>query len=312
VKVKLIISGLATYVPGLSHLTTKGTGGTDSARYCYSVWLRHLVMAHLNGLSTKPKVVAELGPGDSIGVGLAALITGAEKYYALDVVEYANTQKNLEIFDELVTLFKNREAIPNEAEFPLLKPYLTSYEFPNYILDDNHLNSMINDDRIDRIKKSIINMDKDNSFITYRVPWFEADVIEAESVDMISSQAVLQYVDDLRTTYEALYSWLKPGGFMSHQISFTCHGTADEWNGHWKYSDFVWNLVRGRYPYLNREPCSTHINLINEAGFRIVYEKKVKTSLRFGARDLATRFRNISEDDLTTSGIFIQAEKVLN
>ena len=38
--------GMATYVPGLRHLTGRKTGGSVSARYCYSVWLRHLSMLH--------------------------------------------------------------------------------------------------------------------------------------------------------------------------------------------------------------------------------------------------------------------------
>ena len=54
----------------------------------------HLVMAHRSGLSTQPEVVAELGPGDSLGIGMAALLTGAEVYYAFDVVEYASNQRN--------------------------------------------------------------------------------------------------------------------------------------------------------------------------------------------------------------------------
>ena len=79
------LAGLATYVPGYEYL--EPTGGTSSARYCYSVWLRHLVMAYDSGLLQRPPAtVAELGPGDSIGIGLAALLSGARKYHALDVV----------------------------------------------------------------------------------------------------------------------------------------------------------------------------------------------------------------------------------
>lgn len=44
-KLKQLIYGVASFVPGVIRLCAKGTGGTDSARYCYSVWLRHLVMA---------------------------------------------------------------------------------------------------------------------------------------------------------------------------------------------------------------------------------------------------------------------------
>ena len=38
-------------MPGVNQLREKGTGGTNSARYCYSIWLRPLVMAKKNGLN---------------------------------------------------------------------------------------------------------------------------------------------------------------------------------------------------------------------------------------------------------------------
>ncbi len=108
-RIKAILAGLATYVPGYDYL--HATGGTDSARYCYSVWLRHLKLLHEAGaLRGVPHTVAELGPGDSIGIGLAALLSGAERYYALDVVPYPDLKSNLAIFDELVRLFRERRA----------------------------------------------------------------------------------------------------------------------------------------------------------------------------------------------------------
>jgi len=63
-----------------------------NARYCYSVWLRHLSILNENGLNTNPSVVAELGPGDSMGVGLMTLLTGTKKYYAFDVVRHTNSE----------------------------------------------------------------------------------------------------------------------------------------------------------------------------------------------------------------------------
>lgn len=48
-----------------------GTGRKNSARYCYAVWLRHFVIANKDGiLLSPPKVVVELGPGDSIGIAI--------------------------------------------------------------------------------------------------------------------------------------------------------------------------------------------------------------------------------------------------
>ena len=127
-------------------------------------------------------------------------------------------------------------------------------------------------------------------------------------MDMIYSQAVLEHVDDLTGAYRAMRRWLKPAGYMSHQIDFKSHGTADEWNGHWAYSDLMWAVIRGRRPYLlNREPHSSHIAILEREGFTIRCDKTVKTCSNLARDALAQRFRSISDDDLTTSGAFIQA-----
>src|SRR2546430_1461739 len=121
---RTVTRGMLSYVPGFDQFLTKrrAGGGTASPRYCYSIWLRHLTMAHVHGLSTTPMTVAELGPGDSLGVGLAALLTGTERYRALDVVTYLNIERNLEIFDGLIDLLRNRTPIPDDSEFPEAKP----------------------------------------------------------------------------------------------------------------------------------------------------------------------------------------------
>ena len=65
-----IVKGSLTYIPGLKDvLLKKDTGGTNSARYCYDVWLKHLTMLGANGMESIPNTLAELGPGDSIGIG---------------------------------------------------------------------------------------------------------------------------------------------------------------------------------------------------------------------------------------------------
>jgi len=309
-KIKQLIHGIATFVPGVNQYRAKGTGGTDSARYCYSVWLRHLVMAKSNGLNPYPRVVAELGPGDSLGIGLAALICGCDKYFAFDVVEHANAKRNAKIFDELVTLFKNRAPIPIDDEFPEVEPSLGKYDFPAEILDENRLQHALEKSRIERIRDSISDFQRKDSLIQYRVPWYDETILGKESVDMIYSQAVLEHVDDLRSTYRAMHSWLKSAGYISHQIDFKCHGTANEWNGHWAYSDFMWKLIKGKRPYLlNREPHSTHIAILIEEGFKVVCDNTIKSESSLTINELAPKFKSISSDDLITSGAFIQALK---
>jgi hypothetical protein len=268
-------------------------------------------MAKKNGLNPNPKIVAELGPGDSLGIGLSALISGCDKYFAFDVVEHANVERNLKIFDEIVELFRKMENIPDANEFPKVKPYLESYDFPKDILNNDRLATSLEKKRIDRIRNSIADFNANNSMIKYKVPWDGDSSLEKNSIDMIYSQAVLEHVDYLCEAYKSMRLWLKPSGYISHQIDFKCHGTADEWNGHWGYSDFVWKLIRGGRAYLlNREPHSTHISILSAEGYKIVCDMKFKSDSRLTLDDLAIKFKDISNDDLTTSGAFIQAVKI--
>jgi len=310
VPIKCLIHGIITFLPGLHNWRSKGTGGTNSARYCYSVWLRHLVMAKKNNLNTNPKIVAELGPGDSLGIGLAALLSGAQKYYAFDIVKHSTLEKNLEIFNELVKLFKNKEDIPGDKEFPKVVPPLDNYKFPSEILTNDRLQKSLQKTRIEEIRKALLDCDSPKSPIKYKVPWYDIDILDKNSVDMIYSQAVLEHVDELEDCYRKMYQWLKPSGYISHTIDFKSHGLAKDWNGHWCYSDILWKLIKGKRPYLlNREPLSTHIKLLYKIGFDIKMILKVKSQSNLTINDLSKKFRYLSKEDLTTSSVFIQAIK---
>lgn len=307
-----LIKGILTYIPFVSKLTQRKTGGTISARYCYSIWLRHIVMAKKNGLNPFPKVIAELGPGDSIGIGLAALIGGSERYYAFDVVETINANRNLKIFEELVELFKNKSQIPDENEFPSAKPQLEIYNFPDEIYTEDMLRNLLSVSRLNKIRYSIININAEDSVIHYKVPWGDKNILQKNSIDMIYSQAVLEHVNDLDYTYKAMQDWLKNTGFISHQIDFKSHGLTTEWNGHWKYSDLMWKIIRGkRVHFLNRVPHSIHLEILNKLKFKIICDEKYMLESKLKKNQLSDKYRSISDDDLVTSGAFIQAIKMI-
>ncbi len=284
--------------------------GTYSSRYCYSVWLRHMVMASKNGLSTRPQVIAELGPGNSLGIGLAALIAGVRTYYAFDIARFATNNRNIKVFDDIVGLFRNCADIPGEDEFPRVKPYLDSYKFPHHIYDEKHLNEMLKEERLEQIRSSLININSEESCITYEVPWDSKSIIKEESVDIIYSQAVLEHIDNLLDAYKVMRLWLKPNGFMSHQIDFKCHGTAERWNGQWAYSDSEWDNRRNQQTFLlNREPHSHHLKYLDQAGFKVVYDNTIKYEQGILRDQLSDRFKNISDEDFLTGNAFIQASR---
>jgi hypothetical protein len=316
---KRFLFNAVTFIPGVAKLPpvkrvferrSLGTKGTDQARYCYAVWLRHLSLAAANGLDTDPKSVAELGPGDSIGIGIAAVLTGAERYHAFDVVAHANTPRNLEIFDGLVELFRARADIPDASEFARMGPTLPDYRFPDKLLSRERMAAALEPRRLARIRESIQHTDSADSMVQYRAPWSTQGAVQRNALDMVFSQAVLEHVDTLPEVYRAMYAWLKPGGYMSHQIDFKCHGSAREWNGHWTYSDFMWNLARGKDVWLiNRQPYSVHVKLMKSSGFQIVAEQLVTVESTITRSQLAPKFRLIPERDLSTTDAFVQALK---
>jgi SAM-dependent methyltransferase len=284
-----------------------GTGGSNSPRYCYSVWLRHLTMAAGAGLNTHPRSIAELGPGDSIGTGLCGLLCGAERYSALDVVEHANPVSNVMIFDALVEILRARADIPGR-EFPDVGPRLDDYRFPAHILTEERMALALHPKRVARLRDAVLGDDPDGR-ILYRVPWLEASVIEPASQDMVFSQAVLEHVDALPEAYRAMRAWLKPGGYVSHQIDFKCHDLADTWDGHWRYGELRWKLLRGPSVwFINRQPYSEHLRLLREAGFRVLAEQPVTRQPSFERRSLARPFRAMAEADRSTSGAYVLAQ----
>lgn len=319
ISTKRLLFNAATFIPGVAQLPpvqrvfkrhSIGTHGTNESRYCYSVWLRHLTRAAGNGLDTNPHAVAELGPGDSIGIGIAAVLTGVERYFAFDVVAHANTPRNLAIFDGLVDLFRAEANIPDEEEYPRVGPSLDEYRFPDEILTPARMRAALDPARLAHIRESIERTDARDSMIQYRAPWSTAGAVEHETLDMVFSQATLEHVDGLPEVYRAMHAWLKPGGFMSHQIDFKCHNSATEWNGHWTYSDLMWKLVRGKDVWLiNRLPYSAHVEIMEKTGFRIVGEQRVRRASGVKRSQLAQQFRWIPDSDLTTTDAFVQAIK---
>jgi SAM-dependent methyltransferase len=308
-----IVAGLATYVPGLyPALRKRGSGHGLSAAYCYGVWLKHLSIAWQHGLKSVPHTVAEFGPGDSLGVGLAALLSGVSCVYALDVVEYSNTEHNLRVFEELVKLFSERAAVQDRTGWPTLEPYLGASWFPDHILTESRLRDSLAPDRLNAITNALMDAGgTDRLRIRYIVPWFTNKQVPPESVDMIFSHAVLEHVDDIAAIYSAMNKLLRPGGIVSHQIDFSSHGTANEWNGHWAYSDPIWSLIRGKRQLLiNRLPYSAHVKMLETCGFRIVCALQYSDLTGLGRNQVAPRWRDLPENDLSCKGAFLQATKV--
>jgi hypothetical protein len=252
-----------------------------------------------------------VGPGDSLGLGLAALLTGADRYYGLDVVAHANTKQNLDALGVLTELFARRAPRPTKG-WPDFDDLLDDGLFPSKILSRDVLSRTLAPERLRLIREALEDPKGQAGPITivYRVPWYDSAVIERESIDLIVSQAVLEHVVDIRATYRALYAWLRPGGVMSHQIDFRSHRLTHEWNGHFAVSEPLWKVMMGNRPYLiNREPWSAHELALKECGFELIAVLKQHRDDGIPRARLASRWQSLSEDDLTCASVFVQARK---
>ena len=106
IRFKSILKGAGSFVFKSLRKSETGTHGAFSADGSYAIFMRHLVALGKVGVTFENKVVMEFGPGSSYGMGIAALLSGAKRYYALDLIDHTSDIRNLAIFDEMVKLFK--------------------------------------------------------------------------------------------------------------------------------------------------------------------------------------------------------------
>jgi len=312
-----MLKGLISYIPGVYRYVDDTRSA--SAEFCYSVWLRHLVLAEKHGLDTNPEAFLELGPGTSLGVGLCSLLGGSRIHYALDAIPFAKLDYNLAVLAKLVELFEKRADIPHGDFFATeVNPALSSYAFPHHLLTEERLRNSLTTERVSAIRSALktalsgkAQAERNCGIdIKYYAPWDDPAVIPGHGVDMILSNTVMQCVEDLPGVYGAFADWLKPGGVMSHNIDYSSYGATKEWNGHWACSRLEWRLMKGNRLYLlNRQPHSTHVELTLKNGFRIVADMCTTTTEGIRRDQLADDFQWLSEQDLHTTGSLIQSAK---
>jgi hypothetical protein len=304
--------GLASCIPGIYRVVRrKGTGNMDSAAYCYGVWLKHLTfLSELTGPRV-PRCVAEVGPGDSLGVGIAALLSGADRYFAFDVHRYATDELTLALFDQLVALFQGRAPRP-ERGWPDFDGLLSPDLFPHAVLDDRRLAETLRPERLEAIRAALRRpgVPADGILVEYRVPWDSRNPADADSVDLVLSHSCLEHVVDVPSVINALAHWLAPGAWMSHQVDFSSHALASTWNGHWAYGDAVWRVIMGKRPFLiNRATAGFVLDSIRACGFELNRVLRLERVDGLPPQALAPRFRLVDPLETRTVSLFVQARK---
>lgn len=323
--VRPILGGVKSFVPGLDYA---GSGGTASAWYCYAVWTRHLAVLSAHGVRAAGATMIELGPGDTLGVSLAALLTGVSQVIGLDTVPHASASRNRQMFADLVALVSARTAPPNSNDLPDVRPYVPWLRTLDQLVDAQTLERALAPERLARIDQELAQTPggPEATSVRYVCPWTAATVPPA-SADLVISQAVLEYLphdgprrasdddsrvtgnDELARAFDAMHAWLRTGGVMSHQIDLMAP-FGPEWNAHWAVGDAAWALIVGRRPYYeNRVPLSGYLELCARHGFEVLATHVTPAPPGLTRDRLAPRFRALPAADYTARGVHLVARK---
>lgn len=96
---------------------------------------------------------------------------------------------------------------------------------------------------------------------------------------------------------------------MSHTIELRGHGLSKACYGHWTIPNLIWRLMEGRrFYFLNRGPYSSQKKYIEQLVFDIICEFRENEHSGIKRPQLSMQFENMPDDDLVTSGMFIQAK----
>ncbi|MGK9477953.1 methyltransferase domain-containing protein [Melioribacter sp. OK-6-Me] len=215
--------------------------------------------------------IAEIGPGDTLGVGICALLDGFKKYYAFDIIAHASIDNNLKILLQLKNYFQLHST---------------------------------------KIKEIIAGIKGENDLFHYFPNCQNKGSVEENSLDLILSNAVMEHVFDISSYYKIMFDLLKPGGYCSHVIDYKALEFSKIWYEHWYLNKTIWKfLMHGRMYFINRLPHSYHISTQKNIGYEILLEEKIfneKANFKKISKEIRKYF---TEEDLSISSAHVIARK---
>jgi len=291
--------GLAGHLSGATHARLDLDA---SVRYVEDVVADYLQYAEVTPDFLVGKDVLEIGPGDNLGVALGLIARGARSVTCLDRFDpQLDDRRNAAIYRR--QLERLDADARTRAEAAIL-----------------------------RVDVVVVEFDPTRIRCQYGIPIEAASAhFGASSFDLILSRAVLEHVRDVDLAWTSMVHLLVPGGQMWHKVDFRNHGKFGQFHPlHFlTVSDRIWDMITAPDPTLNRERTPTYLRLARGSFDSVrCYQTHVlenvemrphPDALEFG-RDyghaerelvaairprLIDRFRDLSDEDLLSSGIFL-------
>jgi SAM-dependent methyltransferase len=277
---KLVLSRLPVSGRGWQKLGLFSPGFMLDPGYAVTVFRQHFERA---GSPVAGFTFLELGPGDSLATAAVAWAHGAAGGWLVDAGAYA--ARDIAAYRPL---FAKLGAVRDELRLPR---------------DGRELNRCASVDELLAV-----------THVTYREDGLAGlCAVPAGSVDLVLSQATLEHVPrgEFAATMSALHRLMKPGAVASHQVDFKDHLGASLHN--LRFADALWErpwFARRSGFYTNRLRLSEVVAALAAAGFTVEIAGRTQWETVPLPRDrLARQFRDLSDDDLRTSGAALIARK---
>lgn len=246
-----------------------------------------------------PRVALEVGTGWLPVIPIGLYLCGCERIHTFDIDKLVSRKRLREILQHLAAL----EAVGRLAEI-----------LPARRIDRSAKLAEIADIAAFSDPYQLLS----EMGIECRVGMESLDRIESESVDMIVSHEVLEYVptNDLQRLFSRCHEWLRVGGIMSHYIDL-----RDEYSyfdssisplNLLRYSDVEWTRKQNPIFPVNRLRLPDYVRLLRTAGFLpeiMTVERADASALDRIAVD--SRFQHIPAIDLLVLNAWICAKQDL-
>ncbi len=283
----------------------------ESINYISRVFDDYVRYAALGPREIEGKRILEIGPGDNFGVAVKFIAQGAQKVVCLDRYECEkDLQQQSRIYEALLrTLGEKERHQALEAVFLSGERYVINPQKVQYVFG-----------------KGIENIDSPE------------DLSSRRRFDLIVSRAVLQYVDDPVRAFAAMDRLLEKGGMMIHRIDLRDHGLFTRKGmdpmEFLTVPDFIWKRIHPHAGKINRHRIDSYRKKLTDLGydFKILvthvmghsgdlvpHPPRLTEGRDFSGNDLSlvrrmrprllSRFRQLSDEDLLTSGILVVARK---
>ena len=242
-------------------------------------------LSNLGADRIRDRVIAEIGPGDALPLGLLLIGSGARRYVAID--RFLGSVDS----DEARSLYRAlADASPAHVKEGWRARGLDPREFP-------WTGSHGGDAPVTLVRRSIEDVD-------FRI---------LERADVVISFNVIEHVSDVARSVSNMAGLVTEEGAMLHRIDYGPHGPWLEERNPLEFltpPPWLWSLLGASRGYPNRRRHALVLDALLRAGFR----SDARVDRRFAPEDVAACRRRLSREfrEMTVAELEVREAEILS